>query len=127
MTRTHALTIHALGVVWFATTRCCCSAKGGSRGSDGGAEHHRKLWDNTEYFRSELQPWDLTQEFQLRQLFQLWRIQCSKRLTTELAKEGVMAGAIVFPMVARDKARIRTQRSGLTKDDWMSLSGYLRE
>jgi len=30
----------------------------------------------------------------------------------------VMAGAIVFPMVARDKARIRTQMSaGLTRDD----------
>ena len=29
-----------------------------------------------------------------------------------------MAGAIVFPMVARDKARIRTQMSaGLTRDD----------
>jgi glycine C-acetyltransferase len=29
-----------------------------------------------------------------------------------------MAGAIVFPMVSRDKARIRTQMSsGLSKDD----------
>jgi glycine C-acetyltransferase len=29
-----------------------------------------------------------------------------------------MAGAIVFPMVARDKARIRTQMSaGLTRED----------
>ena len=29
-----------------------------------------------------------------------------------------MAGAIVFPMVARDKARVRTQMSaGLTRDD----------
>jgi glycine C-acetyltransferase len=29
-----------------------------------------------------------------------------------------MAGSIVFPMVARDKARIRTQMSsGLTRDD----------
>ena len=35
-----------------------------------------------------------------------------------LADEGVMAGAIVFPMVARDKARVRTQMSaGLTRDD----------
>ena len=68
--------------------------------------------------------WDLTQEFQLRQLFcsYVWRIQCSKRLTTELAKEGVMAGATVFPMVARDKARIRTQMSAdLLRTIWMSL------
>ena len=29
-----------------------------------------------------------------------------------------MAGAIVFPMVSRDKARVRTQMSaGLSKDD----------
>ena len=29
-----------------------------------------------------------------------------------------MVGAIVFPMVARDKARVRTQMSaGLTRDD----------
>jgi glycine C-acetyltransferase len=32
--------------------------------------------------------------------------------------QGVMAGAIVFPMVARDKARVRTQMSsGLSRDD----------
>ena len=33
-------------------------------------------------------------------------------------REGGMVGAIVFPMVARDKARIRTQMSaGLSRDD----------
>ena len=32
--------------------------------------------------------------------------------------QGVMAGAIVFPMVAKDKARVRTQMSaGLSRDD----------
>ena len=42
----------------------------------------------------------------------------AKQMTTALGKEGVMAGAIVFPMVARDKARIRTQMSaGLSRDD----------
>ena len=42
----------------------------------------------------------------------------AKDFTVELGKEGVMAGAIVFPMVARDKARIRTQMSaGLTRED----------
>jgi len=42
----------------------------------------------------------------------------AKQLSQELATQGVMAGAIVFPMVARDKARVRTQMSaGLTKDD----------
>ena len=32
--------------------------------------------------------------------------------------QGVMAGAMVFPMVARDKARVRTQMSaGLSRED----------
>jgi len=42
----------------------------------------------------------------------------AKAMTQALGREGVMAGAIVFPMVARDKARIRTQMSaGLSRDD----------
>ena len=40
----------------------------------------------------------------------------AKSLSQSLAQEGVMAGAITFPMVARDKARVRTQMSaGLTE------------
>ena len=42
----------------------------------------------------------------------------AKGLSNEMLKQGVMAGAIVFPMVARDKARVRTQMSaGLSRDD----------
>ena len=42
----------------------------------------------------------------------------AKAMTHALGEEGVMAGAIVFPMVARDKARIRTQMSaGLSRQD----------
>ena len=42
----------------------------------------------------------------------------AKGLSNAMLKQGVMAGAIVFPMVARDKARVRTQMSaGLTRDD----------
>ena len=42
----------------------------------------------------------------------------AKDFTVELGQQGVMAGAIVFPMVARDKARIRTQMSsGLSRED----------
>jgi len=42
----------------------------------------------------------------------------AKALSHYLAEEGVMAGAITFPMVARDKARVRTQMSaGLTRYD----------
>ena len=83
-------------------------------------EHHRKLWDNTEYFRSELQTMGFDTGVSTTPIIPVMCGESSvaKDFTTELAKEGVMAGAIVFPMVARDKARIRTQMSaGLTRDD----------
>ena len=39
-------------------------------------------------------------------------------LSSELREQGVMVGAIVFPMVPRDKARVRTQiSSGLSRED----------
>ena len=42
----------------------------------------------------------------------------AKGLSNEMMNDGVMAGAIVFPMVAKDKARVRTQMSaGLTRED----------
>jgi len=42
----------------------------------------------------------------------------AKELSDELIKNGVFALPIVFPMVARDKARIRTMmNAGLTKKD----------
>ncbi len=83
-------------------------------------EHHRRLWDNTEYFRGELQSMGFDTGVSTTPIIPVMCGESSvaKDFTTELAKEGVMAGAIVFPMVARDKARIRTQMSaGLTKDD----------
>ncbi|MEC8257875.1 MAG: aminotransferase class I/II-fold pyridoxal phosphate-dependent enzyme [Candidatus Thermoplasmatota archaeon] len=83
-------------------------------------EHHRKLWENTEYFRSELQSMGFDTGVSTTPIIPVMCGESSvaKDFTIELAKEGVMAGAIVFPMVARDKARIRTQMSaGLTRDD----------
>ena len=42
----------------------------------------------------------------------------AKELSDELIKNGVFALPIVFPMVARDKARIRTMmNAGLSRDD----------
>ena len=42
----------------------------------------------------------------------------AKALAEEMGKLGVMVGAIVFPMVSRDKARVRNQLSaGLSNDD----------
>ena len=42
----------------------------------------------------------------------------AKDLSNMLGNSGILVGAIVFPMVSRDKARVRTQMSaGLTRDD----------
>ncbi len=42
----------------------------------------------------------------------------AKRLSARLFEEGIFALPIVFPMVARDKARIRTiMNAALTKED----------
>ena len=83
-------------------------------------EHHRKLWQNTDYFRNELQSMGFDTGVSTTPIIPVMCGESSvaKEFTVQLANEGVMAGAIVFPMVARDKARIRTQMSaGLTMDD----------
>ena len=42
----------------------------------------------------------------------------AQEMSKKLRNEGVMVGAIVFPMVATDKARVRAQMSaGLSKED----------
>jgi len=83
-------------------------------------EHHSRLWDNTNYFRKELQSLGFDTGVSETPIIP---IMCgeslvAKQLSNELSKENVMAGAIVFPMVSRDKARVRTQMSAaLTRDD----------
>lgn len=83
-------------------------------------QHHQRLWENTEYFRNELQSMGFDTGVSTTPIIPVMcgESATAKQLSQELAKQGVMAGAIVFPMVARDKARVRTQMSaGLTKDD----------
>jgi len=83
-------------------------------------EHHARLWENTNYFRDELQ--SLGFDTGLSQT-PIIPVMCgespnAKALSQALSDEGVMAGAITFPMVAREKARVRTQMSaGLSRDD----------
>jgi glycine C-acetyltransferase len=82
--------------------------------------HVKNLWDNTRYFKKTMK--DLG--------FNVGNSQTpitpvivgesgnAKKLSERLFREGVFALPIVFPMVARDKARIRTMmNSGLTKED----------
>ncbi|MDP7372303.1 MAG: aminotransferase class I/II-fold pyridoxal phosphate-dependent enzyme [Candidatus Poseidoniaceae archaeon] len=83
-------------------------------------EHHQKLWENTNYFRTELQSMGFDTGVSTTPIIPVMCGESSvaKEFTTQLSNEGVMAGAIVFPMVARDKARIRTQMSaGLSRTD----------
>ena len=83
-------------------------------------EHHARLWDNTNYFRKELQSLGFDTGNSVTPIIPVMCGESSvaKAMTKALANEGVMAGAIVFPMVAQDKAQIRTQMSaGLTRED----------
>ncbi len=83
-------------------------------------EHLENLWKNTSYFKKEL----------MRMGFDIGKSQTpitpvivgessvAQKMSTMLFDEGVFALPIVFPMVARDKARIRTMmNAGHTRAD----------
>ncbi|MAQ04447.1 MAG: 8-amino-7-oxononanoate synthase [Euryarchaeota archaeon] len=83
-------------------------------------EHHAKLWENTNYFKKELESLGFDTGVSETPIIPVMCGDSSvaKGLSNEMMNDGVMAGAIVFPMVAKDKARVRTQMSaGLTRED----------
>ena len=83
-------------------------------------EHHAKLWENTNYFKKELESLGFDTGVSETPIIPVMCGDSSvaKGLSNEMMNDGVMAGAIVFPMVAKDKARVRTQMSaGLTRQD----------
>lgn len=83
-------------------------------------EHHAKLWENTNYFKKELESLGFDTGVSETPIIPVMCGDSSvaKGLSNEMMKDGVMAGAIVFPMVAKDRARVRTQMSaGLTRED----------
>lgn len=91
-------------------------------------EHHARLWSNTDYFRKEMESLGFDLGMSTTPIIP---VMCgdsavAKQLAGEMRKLGVVVGAIVFPMVARDKARVRNQLSaGLTEDDLTEiLSAY---
>ena len=89
-------------------------------------QHVRRLWDNTEYFRGELDSLGFDTGVSETPIIPVMcgESRLAQDLSAALRKEGVMAGAIVFPMVARHKARVRTQMSaGLTRDDLQEVLG----
>ncbi len=83
-------------------------------------EHHAKLWQNTNYFKKELESLGFDTGVSETPIIPVMCGDSSvaKGLSNEMMNDGVMAGAIVFPMVAKDKARVRTQMSaGLSRED----------
>ena len=89
-------------------------------------EHVQRLWENTGYFRSELDSLGFDTGESETPIIPVMcgESRLAQDLSAELRKAGVMVGAIVFPMVARDKARVRTQMSaGLTREDLDDVLG----
>jgi len=83
-------------------------------------EHVKNLWDNTRYFKKELKSMGFDtgeSETPITPVI-VGESSKAKELSNKLYQEGVFALPIVFPMVAKDKARIRTMmNAGLTKKD----------
>ncbi|MCK5303446.1 MAG: aminotransferase class I/II-fold pyridoxal phosphate-dependent enzyme, partial [Candidatus Thorarchaeota archaeon] len=82
-------------------------------------EHVKTLWKNREYFVKGLKQMGFDTGFSQTPIVPAMTGESSKAaaLSDGLYKEGILALPIVFPMVARDKARIRTMmNAGLTRE-----------
>ena len=83
-------------------------------------EHVRNLWENTTYFKKELNSMGFDtgeSETPITPVI-VGESSKAKELSNLLFEHGVFALPIVFPMVARDKARIRTMmNAGLIRKD----------
>jgi len=82
--------------------------------------HVKKLWSNTRYWKKHLK----SMGFDIgKSVTPITPVMCgeshkAKALSDSLWSNGVFALPIVFPMVARDKARIRTMmNAGLKRED----------
>ncbi|UCB58951.1 MAG: aminotransferase class I/II-fold pyridoxal phosphate-dependent enzyme [Thermoplasmatales archaeon] len=83
-------------------------------------QHVKNLWKNTEYFKKELNSMGFDTGDSQTPITPIivGESSIAKELSSKLFDEGIFALPIVFPMVARDKARIRTMmNAGLTKKD----------
>ncbi|MBS3817532.1 MAG: aminotransferase class I/II-fold pyridoxal phosphate-dependent enzyme [Candidatus Thermoplasmatota archaeon] len=79
-----------------------------------------KLWDLTDYFKKELESIGFDTGFSETPIVPAMIGDSKKcqKLADRLYEEGIFGLAIVYPMVAKGKARIRNQiNAGLTKDD----------
>jgi glycine C-acetyltransferase len=83
-------------------------------------EHVERLWDNTKYFKKELQSLGFDTGISETPITPVMCGESSvaKKLSERLFELDVFALPIVYPMVAQDKARIRTMMSAaLSRED----------
>ena len=83
-------------------------------------QHVENLWKNTNYFKKELKSlgFDIGNSTTPITPVMCGESHVAKRLSERLFELGIFALPIVFPMVARDKARIRTiMNAGMTRKD----------
>jgi glycine C-acetyltransferase len=83
-------------------------------------QHVRSLWENTNYFKKAMRQlgFDLGRSETPITPVMVGDTAVAKKLSQRLFEEQVFALPIVFPMVARDKARIRTiMNATLTRED----------
>jgi glycine C-acetyltransferase len=83
-------------------------------------EHNQRLWDNTNYFKKEMGSLGFNTGFTETPIVPVITgpSDLAVKLSDGLWEEGVYALPIVFPMVARDAARIRNMNNaGHSKED----------
>ena len=83
-------------------------------------QHVRNLWANTDYFRKGVRSLGFDTGRSVTPIIpvMIGDSGAAKRLSSRLYELGVFALPIVFPMVAKDKARIRTiMNAALTRQD----------
>jgi glycine C-acetyltransferase len=83
-------------------------------------QHVRTLWEHTKYFKKAMNDlgFDIGKSETPITPVMVGESGVAKKLSAKLFEEGVFALPIVYPMVARDKARIRTiMNAALTRKD----------
>jgi len=82
--------------------------------------HVQNLWNNTRYFKKVMNDLGFNIGNSTTPITPIivGESSVAKKLSTRLFEEGIFALPIIYPMVARDKARIRTiMNAALTKQD----------
>ena len=83
-------------------------------------QHVRTLWEHTKYFKKTMKDlgFDIGKSETPITPIMVGESGVAQKLSAKLFEEGVFALPIVYPMVARDKARIRTiMNAALTRKD----------